>query len=92
MNTKANFQNTTQPTTPQSQPVDVPPTVNPTPTIEGAVIEAKNVYLRQEYAGGPTVLVIGHGGGACLIYKLTRGQHTRLAMDAPYMLLAGSIT
>ena len=89
---KANSTSPTQPMTPQSQPVDVHPTVNPTPTVEGTVIEAKNVYLRQEYAGGPTVLVIGHGGGACLIYKLTKGQHTRLAMDAPYMLLAGSIT
>ena len=91
---KANSTSPTQPMTPQSQPGGCASrnSKSERQTVEGTVIEAKNVYLRQEYAGGPTVLVIGHGGGACLIYKLTKGQHTRLAMDAPYMLLAGSIT
>ena len=89
---KTNLASPMQQTTPHSPQADAPPTINPIATIDGTVIEAKNVYLRQEYAGGPTVLVIGHGGGTCLIYRLTKGQHTRLAMDAPYMLLAGSIT
>ena len=88
---KAHLASPMQQTTPHSQQAGVP-TINPIATLDGTVIEAKNVYLRQEYAGGPTVLVIGHGGGTCLIYRLTKGQHTRLAMDAPFMLLAGTIT
>ena len=49
-------------------------------------IEVRSLYLRQP-SPDQTELVVSHGGGVCIVYRLHLGQIDGLAINAPMMAL-----
>lgn len=57
---------------------------------EIAAIEVPVLVLRRANPKAPTELVVSHGGGVCLIYRLRPNQLRQLAIDATAFALGTS--